>query len=63
MEASTPVWQPILTALSGAITVNDIVSVLGALVIVGVPFVLMWWGARKAVYAFMAAFKAGKFKF
>lgn len=63
VEPSAQAWKPVLDALTGAITVADVMGMLASLVTVGVAFVLAWWGCRKAVSAFMAAFKSGKFKF
>lgn len=47
--------QPFIDALTGAITVADVVTLLAACVGIGVGFYLMWFGIRKA----MSAFKKG----
>lgn len=49
-----------LAALTGSITVTQVLTVLAAVVGVGMSFFLMWLGVRKAVRAFTSAVAAGR---
>lgn len=49
-----------IAALTGSITVTQVLSVLGAVVGVGMSFFLMWLGVRKAVRAFTSAVASGR---
>lgn len=55
--------QPLTTALTGSITPTDLITVLAAVVGVGMTFVLMWFGARKLKQIFTSAVTKGKIKF
>lgn len=61
---TTPVtstdWAPIMTAITGQISVSTVVGVLSTAVGSVIGLVFMWWGARKALKVFMAAFRKGK---
>lgn len=50
----------IVTALSSAVTPADVVTLIGTCVGAGIGFVLVWFGARKAIRAFQTALKNGK---
>ena len=50
------------TALTGAIEVGDIISVLASVVGVGMTFFLGWLGVRKATRTFTTAVSTGKIK-
>ena len=54
--------QPLITAMTSSITPGQIVTVLAAIVGVGMTFVLMWFGARKLKSIFTAAVTRGKIK-
>lgn len=53
-------WQPILDAITPQISVTTIVGVLAACITSVIGIVFMWWGARKALKTFMAAFRKGR---
>lgn len=63
-EASTVVtskdWAPIIDALTGQISVTQVVGVIASAIGAGIGLVFMWWGGRKAVRTLMAAFRKGK---
>lgn len=59
---STIDFQPFITALTSAITPAEILAVLASIVGVGMSFVLMWFGVRKAVGAFTAAVFGGRIR-
>ena len=61
-DAASVDLAPFVTALTGSITPAQILTILASVVGVGMAFVLMWLGVRKAASAFIAAVKAGKFK-
>lgn len=51
-----------VTQLTSSITPAEVLTMLGSVVGVGMGFVLMWFGARKAVRIFSAAFSRGKIR-
>ena len=53
-------WAPIITAMTGQITVATVVEVVATAIGAGMGLVFMWWGGRKAVKTLMAAFRKGK---
>lgn len=53
-------WEPILTAITGQISVSSVVGVIATAISAGMGLVFMWWGGRKAVRTFMSAFRKGK---
>lgn len=55
-------FQPFITALTSAITPAEILTVLASVVGVGMSFVLMWFGVRKAIGAFTAAVFGGRIR-
>lgn len=57
-----PDLQPLVTALQGAITPAQMITILVSIVGVGMSFVLMWFGARKAVRIFSSALTKGKLR-
>ena len=64
MEGSTTTidFAPFITALTKAITPEQILTVLASIVGTGIGFVLMWFGVRKAVRAFTAAVFGGRIR-
>ena len=52
----------LITALTGSITPAQLLAVLASVVGVGIGFVLMWFGARKAISAFTTAVQSGRLK-
>ena len=61
-EAQTIDFSAFITALTTAITPAQILSVLASVIGVGVTFVLMWMGVRKAIGAFTSAVTSGRLK-
>lgn len=64
METQTPTvdMSGFVTALTGAITPAQILTILGSVIGVGMSFVLMWFGVRKAIKMFSNAVLRGKIK-
>ena len=62
METQTmaQILEPLKTALISSITPGEIVTVLAAIIGVGMTFVLMWFGVRKLVSIFRKAVTKGK---
>lgn len=52
--------KPAIDALTGQITVANVVQLLAAVLGICVGFVFMWWGYRLATRKLMGAFKKGK---
>ena len=48
------------SALTGAVSVGDVVGLLASVVGVGIGFVLAWFGMRKGYKMFMSAVTKGK---
>ena len=51
-----------ITALTGSITVTQVLTVLASVVGVGMAFFLMWLGVRKAVRSFTSAVASGRIR-
>lgn len=51
-----------ITALTSAITTAQVLTVLAAVVGVGMSFFLMWLGVRKATRAFTSAVASGRIR-
>lgn len=51
-----------ITALKGSITPAQVLTVLAAVIAVGMGFFLMWLGVRKATRAFTSAVATGKIR-
>lgn len=54
--------QPIMTSITGAVTVGDIVEVVGVALGFGLTFFLGWFGIRKVSRMALGAIKSGKIK-
>lgn len=52
--------QAIITALQGAVTASDVVTLLASMVGVAIPFVLVWFGARTVINMFGTALTTGR---
>lgn len=57
------VIKPLQEALVGSITPSQLVTILAAIIGVGMAFVLMWFGARKLKQIFTNAVTKGKISF
>lgn len=51
-----------ISALTGSITVAQVLTVLAAVVGVGMTFFLMWLGVRKATRGFTSAVATGRIR-
>lgn len=51
-----------ITALTGTITVTQVLTVLSSVVGVGMAFFLMWLGVRKATRSFTTAVSTGRIR-
>lgn len=61
--AVAEVIKPLQEALVGSITPAQLVTILAAIIGVGMAFVLMWFGARKLKQIFTNAVTKGKISF
>lgn len=52
--------EPIVEALQGAITVTDIVNLFTSGVVVALPLILVWFGARWVYRRFTNAVQGGQ---
>ena len=57
---STIDFSGYITALTGTITVAQVLTVLSSVVGVGMAFFLMWLGVRKATRSFTTAVSTGR---
>lgn len=62
MENATIDFSGYISALTGAITTAQVLTVLAAVVGVGMGFFLMWLGVRKATRAFTSAVASGRIR-
>ena len=46
--------------MTAQFSVSTIVEVMSTIIIAGIGFVFLWWGARKAYRALMSAVRRGK---
>ena len=53
-------FSGLLSALTGSITPAQVLTVLAAVIGVGMAFFLMWLGVRKAIRAFTSAVSSGR---
>lgn len=53
-------WAKIITDVTAQYSVSEIVTVMSTIVVAGIGFVFLWWGARKAFRALMSAVRKGK---
>lgn len=50
----------VLTAITGQITVANVVAVIAGAIGAAIGLVFMWWGVRKLIRVLMSAFRKGK---
>ena len=62
MEASTIDFSAFITALTKAITAEQVLGVLASVIGVGMVFFLMWLGVRRAVRSFTTAVSTGRIR-
>lgn len=53
-------WSKLITDVTAQFSVSEIVSTMSTIVVAGIGFVFLWWGARKAYRALMSAVRKGK---
>ena len=53
-------WAEVITDVTSQFSVSSVVSVMSTIVVAGIGFVFLWWGARKAYRAIMSAVRRGK---
>lgn len=53
-------WAKLITDVTGQFSVSGIVEVMSTIVVAGIGFIFLWWGARKAFRALMSAVRRGK---
>ena len=53
-------WAKVITDVTAQFSVSEIVTVMSTIVVAGIGFVFLWWGARKAYRALMSAVRRGK---
>lgn len=59
---TSAVFADVMTALQAQLSTTTVVEILAYVAGIGVGFVFLWWGVRKAARALMAAFKGGKLR-
>lgn len=62
MANTTIDFTDYISALTGAITTAQVLTVLASVVGVGMAFFLMWLGVRKATRAFTSAVASGRIR-
>lgn len=53
-------WSSLITSVTAQFSVANIVQVMSTIIVAGIGFVFLWWGARKAYRALMSAVRRGK---
>lgn len=53
-------WAQLISDVIGQFSVANIVQVMSTIIVAGIGFVFLWWGARKAFRALMSAVRKGK---
>ena len=53
-------FDPVITALTGAVTPTQIITLVASIVAFGIPFVFMWFGMRKVIKIFRSAVMGGR---
>lgn len=53
-------WSKLITDVTAQFSVSTIVEVMSTIIIAGIGFVFLWWGARKAYKALMSVVRRGK---
>lgn len=53
-------WGQIITDVTSQFSISTIVKVMSTIIVAGIGFVFLWWGARKAYRALMSATRKGK---
>lgn len=53
-------WASLITNVTAQFSVANIVQVMSTIIVAGIGFVFLWWGARKAYRALMSAVRRGR---
>jgi hypothetical protein len=53
-------FDPVITALTSAVTPTQIITLLAGLIAFGIVYVFMWFGVRKVVKIFRSAVMGGR---
>lgn len=53
-------WAKLITDVTAQFSVSSIVETMSTIIVAGIGFVFLWWGARKAYRALMSAVRRGK---
>lgn len=53
-------WAKLITDVTAQFSIANIVQVMSTIIVSGIGFVFLWWGARKAYRALMSAVRRGK---
>ena len=53
-------WAKLITDVTSQFSVANIVQVMSTIIVAGIGFVFLWWGARKAYRALMSAVRRGR---
>lgn len=53
-------WSKLITDVTAQFSVSNIVQVMSTIIVAGIGFVFLWWGARKAYRALMSAVRRGR---
>lgn len=53
-------WAKLITDVTAQFSVANIVQVMSTIIVGGIGFVFLWWGARKAYRALMSAVRRGR---
>lgn len=61
-ETVTSALQTLSSTVTGAVSLGDVVSIIGIVFGAGISFVLLWFGARKIFNGVMSAVKRGKIR-
>ena len=61
-ETVTSALQTLSSTVTGAVSLGDVVSIIGIVFGAGISFVLFWFGARKIFNGVMSAVKRGKIR-
>lgn len=66
LSSSTPTtvsnadWSKLITDVTAQFSVSSIVNVMSSIIVAGIGFVFLWWGARKGYRALMKAVTKGR---
>lgn len=53
-------FTPVINALTSAVTPNDILKIIAVVLVIGIPFVLAWFGYRFLWRKFRGAVTKGR---